>query len=48
MLRYLSENAGLSENRASRSYPNLRYDFRPRAYVVLTREIEAQRSDRDA
>ena len=45
MVRYLSEIARLSGSTPSRSYPNLRYDFRPRAYVVLTREIGADRME---
>jgi hypothetical protein len=46
MVRYLSESAVFSWILHSRSHPNLRYDFRPRAYVVLTREIEADWRER--
>lgn len=45
MVRYPFESARLSEFPLPRSYPNLRYDFRPRAYVVLTREIGANRME---
>ncbi|SJM28265.1 hypothetical protein BQ8482_110195 [Mesorhizobium delmotii] len=46
MVRYPSEIAGFFNNPGLRSYPKPRCDFRPRAYVVLTREIGASRSER--
>lgn len=45
MVCYLSDSARLSGITLPRSYPNLRYDFLPRAYVVLTREIETDRME---
>lgn len=45
MVRYLSENTRFIGDLLSRSYPKLRCDFRPRAYVVLTREIGADRRE---
>ena len=46
MALYLTVFTRFFKSRASRSYPKLRYDFRPPAYVVLTREIRAGRSER--
>jgi len=39
MVRYLSDLTGVFKTRGARSYPTLRRNFRPRAYVVLTREV---------
>lgn len=39
MVRYLSDLTGFSKNRGARCYPTLRRNFRPGAYVVLTREV---------
>ncbi len=39
MLRYQSEATGYFQEQRRRSYPKIRTDFSPPAYVLLTREI---------
>ena len=46
MVRYQSETTTYFAIDERRSYPNFRSDFRPPAYVVLTREIEAKSEER--
>jgi len=46
MVRYLPEHTRVLKSSPSRSHPNPRHDFRPPAYVVLTRNVRANRSER--
>lgn len=45
MIRYHTVYKNEFETRPSRGYPSARYDFRPPAYVVLTRDV-ALRSEK--
>ena len=48
MVRHQSDTTTYFAIDERRSYPNFRSNFRPPAYVVLTREIEAESEKRRA